>query len=119
MSDKLDFAGWRMTEVTLPERPPKRPDNPAWRMRRETRVIGIAVVIALFAVYMRAYYATVAIDVNGLEKRQTYQVWLWELPSLSHQFFAPADWIDDRLHLAPCKNPPVDPVTYKAIARSD
>ena len=107
-----------MTEVTVPQRPPKRPADPVRRMMWETRVISFAVVVALFSVYMRAYYATVAIDVNGLEKRQTYQVWLWELPPLSHAFFAPANWIDDRLRLAPCKNPPVDPVIYKAIARS-
>jgi hypothetical protein len=112
MNDKLDFAGWRMTEETLPE----RPDDPEWRMRWKRRVkwiaLVIAPVIALFAAYMSAYYATVAIDVNGLQKRQTYQIWYWELPSLSHGFFAPADWIDDRIHLAPCRNPPVDPVFY-------
>jgi len=108
MNDKLDFAGWRMTEVTLPE----RLDDPEWRMRWETRVIWTGLAIALFAVYMCAYYATVAIDQNGLQKRQTYQVWYWELPSFAHGFFAPADWIDDRIHLAACKNPPFDPVIY-------
>jgi len=116
MSDKPDLAGWRMTEETMPE----RPDDPEWRMRWKTRVKRAALSLAIIAAYMGAYYATVAIDQNGLQKRQTYQIWLWELPSWSGAVFAPADWIDNKLHLAPCKNPPVHPVTYNssAIARS-
>jgi hypothetical protein len=77
-----------------------KPDRKRWRW--------VTAAVALFAAYMGAYYATVTIDQNGaFERRQTYMIWLWELPSWSRVSFAPADWIDDRIHLAPCKNPPV------------
>jgi hypothetical protein len=114
---KAKADGWRMTEVTIPE----RPDDPEWRARWKARIKWVALALALFAAYMGAYYATVAIDKNGaFQIRQTYQIWYWELPSWSRKFFAIADWIDDRLHLAPCKNPPLRPLINKspAIARS-
>jgi hypothetical protein len=111
MNDQLDFGGWRMTEERLPE----RADDPEWRirwMRWKPRLKRVALALGLFAAYMGAFYATVAIDQNGSLTRQTYQISYWELPSCFRGFFAPADWIDDRLHLAPCKNPPFDPITY-------
>jgi len=81
-----------------------KPDRKRWK----TRDKWVAIAVGLFAAYMGVYYATVAIDRNGaFQIRQTYQIWYWELHSWSHVFFAPADWIDDRIHLAPCKNPPV------------
>ncbi len=70
MSDEPNFAGWRMTEETIPE----RPDDPEWRMRWKTRIKRVALSLAIIAAYMGAYYATVAIDQNGLQKRQTYQI---------------------------------------------
>jgi hypothetical protein len=107
MTDKPDIAEWRMTEATIPN----RPDDPEWRMRWTTRVKWVALALGLCAAYMGTYYATVAIDQNrAFQIRQTYQIWYWDLPSWSRGFFAPADWIDDRIHLAPCKNPPARPM---------
>jgi hypothetical protein len=101
-----------MAEETLPE----RLDDPEWRMRWKTRVKWLCLTLTILSAYMGAYYATVAIDQNGYhQSRQTYQIWLWELPSWSRGFFAPANWIDDRLHLAPCKNPPFDPTYYRTV----
>lgn len=97
-----------------PRLPPKvnpmtdKPDGKRWK----TRDKWAALAVGLFAAYMGTYYATVAIDRNGaLPPRHTYMIWYWELPSLCHGFFATADWIDDRIRLAPCKNPPlIDPI---------
>jgi hypothetical protein len=111
MNHKPDIAAWRMTEETIP----LRPDDPEWRMRWKTRAKWASLALAIFAAYMGAYYATVAIDQNGALTRQTYQIWYWELPSWSRGFFAPADWIDDRLHLAHCKNPPTDPTYDRTV----
>jgi hypothetical protein len=97
MSDFVrDLAEWRMTEETVPE----RPDDPEWRMRWKTRVKWVTLALALFAAYMGAYYATVAIDKNGLQIRQTYQVWLWELPSWFQKILRAGRL--DRRQASPC-----------------
>jgi hypothetical protein len=81
----------------------EKPDGKQWK----TRDKWVALAVALFAAYMGMYYETVRIDLNGgIQRRQSFELSYWELPPWFDGFFAPADWIDDRIRLSPCRNPP-------------
>jgi hypothetical protein len=62
------------------------------------------------SLYMGAYYATISTDYSDCLPFYAYKIGGNELPSWSQDFFAAANWIDDRMHLAPCKRPPSIPI---------
>jgi hypothetical protein len=54
--------------------------------------------------YMGAYYATIAMDARGgCFAVPTYKVGGHVLSEWADDFFSPADWVDDQIHLAQCK----------------
>jgi hypothetical protein len=69
-----------------------------------TAALGAVVLMPLL--YMGAYYSTIMNDAaGGCLLYQRYQIGKIELPDWTHSFFGPADWLDDRVHIAPCRRP--------------
>ncbi len=83
-----------------------KPDGKRWK----TGDKWVTAAVALFAAYMVAYYATISADYSDHLPFYTYKIGHSELPSWSQCFFAPANWIDDRIHVAPCKHSPSIPI---------
>jgi hypothetical protein len=55
-------------------------------------------------VYMGAYYSMITMNARGgCFAMPTYKVGDQFLPEWADDFFAPANWIDDQIHLAQCK----------------
>lgn len=64
----------------------------------------VAVAVALFAAYIGAYYASFGTEFrDGRTTRRVYEIFGAEFPACSEAFFAPADWIEQRLQLGPHK----------------
>jgi hypothetical protein len=70
-----------------------KPDGKRWKWPT-----WIGTVIALFAAYMGAYFATVqSVGWGSAGTWHTYAIGSYSLPWSVHRFFAPAHWIDRKL----------------------
>ncbi|HET6329115.1 MAG TPA: hypothetical protein VFG04_30810 [Planctomycetaceae bacterium] len=71
-----------------------KPDGKRWRWSMWTGFV----VIALFATYVGAYFATVqSVGWGNVGTWHTYMIGSYSLPRPMHHFFAPAHWIDRKL----------------------
>jgi hypothetical protein len=81
-----------------------RPDEKRWKTRDQ----WVTVAVALFASYMGAYCASVGMLYDdGRATRRVYGIFDAEFPACSDAFFAPADWIAQRLELGPHRPVPL------------
>jgi hypothetical protein len=74
-------------------------------MATTIKMAGLALLL-IPLLYMGAYYATITMNARGgCIAFPTYKLGDKLLPEWTDDFFAPANWIDDQVHLAPCKRP--------------
>ena len=78
------------------------PKKPEWRWLSRWLLLLFGSVLA-FAAYMGAYYATVTVDTPGGRPGQSYKIGRVIWSDWSVHFFMIADWIDDRIHVAPSR----------------
>jgi hypothetical protein len=77
-----------------------KPEGKRWK----TRDKWVTAAVALFAAYMGTYYASVGrLYDDGRTTRRVYEIHGAEFPEGSEAFFAPADWIAQRIQIGPYK----------------